>query len=184
MIPVRGGWLLAFLILGLTFMDLSRFSLHTQGEPVFFLPADKRVSIELQGLGDDNDGIRQFSGCEQLVSVIKMTAKGLDSMSVNRLQSCAVYEPGKLLEFKEVSPHSIVMREGWMSAAKRMALGVPLQVNRMEEQDWDDLPGVGPSLAKALTLDRQKNGDFDRYESLLRVKGVGEKSLEKWRPFF
>jgi len=46
------------------------------------------------------------------------------------------------------------------------------------------LPGIGETLARRLELDRQENGEFGSLEGLLRVKGVGLKSIERWRIFF
>ena len=60
--------------------------------------------------------------------------------------------------------------------------GETLDPNRSGEEALDRLPGVGPSLARAIIADREKNGGFRSPEDLLRVKGVGPSTLEKLRP--
>jgi competence protein ComEA len=59
-----------------------------------------------------------------------------------------------------------------------------LHPDRMSFDDWQFLPGIGEALARRMELNRQENGDFVSLEGLLRVKGVGIKSIERWRIFF
>lgn len=55
-------------------------------------------------------------------------------------------------------------------------------LNLATEDDLRKLPGVGPTRAKAILALRAKLGRFKRPEDLLRVKGMGRKSLAKLRP--
>jgi len=41
---------------------------------------------------------------------------------------------------------------------------------------------VGPVLAERILEDRKRNGPFRSVEDLRRVKGIGEKTLERLRP--
>ncbi|MBE0598569.1 MAG: helix-hairpin-helix domain-containing protein [Desulfuromonadales bacterium] len=72
----------------------------------------------------------------------------------------------------------------WLPAGQRIALGIALHPDRMERLDWESLPGIGPKLAQSIEEDRQKNGDFVALESLTRVKGIGPKRIDAFRPFF
>lgn len=53
-----------------------------------------------------------------------------------------------------------------------------LDINRATEAELDDLKGIGPSKAKAIIEDRERNGKFATVNDLLRVKGIGEKLLK------
>ena len=44
------------------------------------------------------------------------------------------------------------------------------------------LPGIGEAIAKRIITFREEHGPFRRVEDLMRVKGIGEKSLERLRP--
>ena len=46
-----------------------------------------------------------------------------------------------------------------------------------------ELQGVGLTKAKAIVDYREQHGPFKRVEDLMKVKGIGEKSLEKIRPY-
>jgi competence protein ComEA len=45
------------------------------------------------------------------------------------------------------------------------------------------LPGIGPSLAGRIVADRDQHGGFPTAEALLRVRGIGPKTLERIRGF-
>jgi competence protein ComEA len=61
--------------------------------------------------------------------------------------------------------------------------GDPVYLNDATESDLRRLPGVGAKRADAILELRRRVGRFSRLEQLLRVKGVGRKTLKKWRPF-
>jgi competence ComEA-like helix-hairpin-helix protein len=60
--------------------------------------------------------------------------------------------------------------------------GGRLDPNRASAAEWELLPGVGPSLARRLVEARTRDGPFHAPGDLLRVKGVGEKTLAKFAP--
>ena len=55
-------------------------------------------------------------------------------------------------------------------------------LNLATEQDLRRLPGVGATRAKAILALRERLGRFRRPEDLLRVKGIGRRSLARLRP--
>jgi competence protein ComEA len=55
-------------------------------------------------------------------------------------------------------------------------------LNLAAEEDLRRLPGVGPTRAKAILALRARLGKFKRPEDLLRVKGIGRRSLARLRP--
>lgn len=58
-----------------------------------------------------------------------------------------------------------------------------INVNVATEEELQNLPRIGPSMARRIVEYRQKNGKFNRLEDLLNVKGIGEKTLSKIKPF-
>ena len=57
-----------------------------------------------------------------------------------------------------------------------------LQINRASIRDLEALPCIGPTMARRIAEERDRGGPFLRPEDLLRVKGIGTKTLAKLRP--
>lgn len=58
-----------------------------------------------------------------------------------------------------------------------------IDVDRASAGDWERLPGIGPALASRIVADRAQRGPFRSPEGLLRVRGIGPKTLSRLRPF-
>jgi len=59
----------------------------------------------------------------------------------------------------------------------------PVDLNSATVADFDQLPGVGPVLAKRIMDYRKSVGRFYAVEDLRAVKGIGTKKLDQLKPF-
>jgi competence protein ComEA len=59
----------------------------------------------------------------------------------------------------------------------------PININTATEAQFESLPGIGPKVAQRILEYRQKNGQFKKIEDLMNVKGIGEKSFLKLKPY-
>ena len=57
-----------------------------------------------------------------------------------------------------------------------------LDVNQASSVELQALPGIGPKKAEAIITFRTSNGPFLVVDDLVKVKGIGPKTLEKLRP--
>jgi competence protein ComEA len=67
--------------------------------------------------------------------------------------------------------------------ARALVEGRRLDPNRATAEELELLPSVGPSLARRIIAEREQHGPFRQMDELLRVKGIGQKTLEKLRPW-
>ena len=58
-----------------------------------------------------------------------------------------------------------------------------VNVNTATAEQLTLLPGIGDARAREIVAARQKQGGFKRVEDLLGIKGIGEASLAKLRPY-
>lgn len=58
-----------------------------------------------------------------------------------------------------------------------------VNVNTATAEQFESLPGIGPSMAQRIVSYREKNGPFKKLEDLMNVQGIGEKSFLKLRPY-
>jgi comEA protein len=74
-------------------------------------------------------------------------------------------------------------QRGSQGAVQATAPDGVVNINTASEQELVRLPGIGPSKAQAiLDLRKRMGGKFERVESLLRVRGIGRKTLRKLQP--
>ncbi len=56
---------------------------------------------------------------------------------------------------------------------------VQISINDADISELENLPGIGPSLAKKIVEYREANGNFKNLEDLKKVKGIGDKLFQK-----
>jgi competence protein ComEA len=56
-----------------------------------------------------------------------------------------------------------------------------VNINTATLEQLEALPGIGPVSAQRILDFRAQNGPFKSVEQLVEVKGIGEKSLGKFR---
>ena len=60
----------------------------------------------------------------------------------------------------------------------------PLDLNLASGEQLQQVPGIGPVLSGRIIEYRETHGGFQSLEELLNIQGIGEKTLEKIRPYF
>jgi len=69
------------------------------------------------------------------------------------------------------------------SLAQKQPPKDPIDLNSASLEQLEQLPGIGPSTAKAIVQFREKSGPFERVEDLLAIHGISKKRLDKLRPY-
>jgi competence ComEA-like helix-hairpin-helix protein len=67
--------------------------------------------------------------------------------------------------------------------AKKTLPDHPIDINAATVKELEELPGVGPTTAKAIVLFRTRSGRFRRVEDLLAIRGISETKLKAMRPY-
>lgn len=81
-----------------------------------------------------------------------------------------------------LTPHGHVAIEQ-MEAAKRLALGLPLDINLADVHELALIPGVGDLLASQIVEYRERNGRFKNIDQLMEMRGIKEKKLSRLRQY-
>lgn len=142
-------------------------------------------SISLRIAGDvPKPGVYQFPKGATLGYVINMTLSRPAVSSWGDPLLFRKMETGDIVTFRPGANEHTGLTVGSMDARERMLLGIPLNPDLMDCEDWDALPGVGPELAKSIVDERHKNGEFGAVECLERVPGIGPKRVEALKRYF
>jgi competence protein ComEA len=86
----------------------------------------------------------------------------------------------KLVDGMKVYVPPRVYRDAMKTTGEDNAL---INVNMASSSELEKIPGIGPVLAKRIIEYREQNGPFTTYEDLLKVQGIGEKTLAKIKPY-
>jgi len=57
-----------------------------------------------------------------------------------------------------------------------------ININTANRFELEKLPGIGPKKAERIIKYRLEHGKFKRVEDIVKVKGIGKKTLERLRP--
>lgn len=68
------------------------------------------------------------------------------------------------------------------TSASQASPAAPVILNTATAEDLRRLPGVGPKRAEAILALRSRLGRFRSIDELMRVKGLGRKTLQRLRP--
>lgn len=78
---------------------------------------------------------------------------------------------------------ALLMQTGVVVAATKAAPAGKVDLNKATVEQLTTLPGIGPAIAARIVQHREKQGAFGSVEELMNVRGIGEKSFEKLRPY-
>jgi len=58
-----------------------------------------------------------------------------------------------------------------------------IDINKANKETLMQITGIGPKTAESILQYRKANGKFKSVKDLTKVKGIGDKSLAKMKPF-
>ena len=125
----------------------------------------------------DREANGPFQSVEDLVRV-----PGLGPASVDRLR------PFLEIRSRPAGPAAVPRRHAGRAAPDPArskpdpARGAPLRLNRATEAELQQLPGVGPVMAKRIIAFREERGGFRSPDDLLEIAGIGPKVLARLLP--
>lgn len=181
-----GTWaVLALLLVAVIF--IKQEGSQTQISPVFVLAPKQQLYVKLCGgyFCDKESCVIGAADSTELASKIMQNVVGEDArllvsnwLSVNQLAS------GYKFKIVKKSDQQLHVDCDFMSATKRITLGIPLNPDHMTKMDWQAIPGVGDKLANAIIADRCAKGNFGSLSALSRVHGISDKKLQSMRQYF
>ena len=78
---------------------------------------------------------------------------------------------------------ALVLAFAGLATASKTPPTHKIDINLAGAKELQELPGVGPTTAKAIIQMRTKSGRFHRVEDLLAIRGISETKLSKMRPY-
>ena len=76
-----------------------------------------------------------------------------------------------------------VLKIGDMPAVRRIALGLPIDLNRASVEELSQVPGIGERLAADIVQLRQTRKKFESVSDLTAIRGIKERKLNNLKKY-
>jgi competence protein ComEA len=76
------------------------------------------------------------------------------------------------------------LRIAEMNNANKLALGIPIDINKATIEDLMLINGIGEKTAWQIVQFREKSGRYHQVEDLMMIRGIKEKKFRNLRRFF
>ncbi len=166
-------FLLIFIVAGLLSL---KSELKVKPADSFVPAAAEYVFIEDPQFGADYYSIKPNENLGHLVSTV---LPRLAPLLADSCQSAALEEGIQIHLHKEAGSEKRTCSFSQLPEQGRYLLGLPLNVNRAQEEEFMLLPGIGNKLAKKIVRQREIKGFFISTDDLSEISGIGKKLLER-----
>ena len=143
--------------------------------PVFTGQLDDSLAIEIVE-NNQPKGI-YFVGPETSPGQL-LKAAGIGQLAINNFRLTTGM---KIIINSASGRNDIVVTK--IAAAERLALGMPLDINQITEDELLLITGIGQATAEKILDLRSKLGRFCNIEQLMEIKGIKENKLAKIRKY-
>jgi competence protein ComEA len=116
--------------------------------------------------------------------------EGMNGEKVLSLIGIPETKPGKNSDPVEISTGSVLtvssrggVSIGEMAAAKKLALGLPVDLNRISEEELALVPGIGEKTAYQIIQLRNEMDGFKNLSDLMALPGIKEKKLNSLKRY-
>jgi competence protein ComEA len=154
--------------------DLLRYGPFTGGSD--FSPERGGPGITVQLAGDQDHGGIYFLPHGATIRDLFRDAGVDDIAGFSGADLAVVLHSGDRISCDTVRSRITV---GEMSAATRLALGMPIDLNKATLEDLALVPGIGRKTASKIVRFREEKGKFPEVDALKRIEGLGEKKYDK-----
>lgn len=126
-----------------------------------------------------NPGVYRVQKGARLFEVVNMAGGLSPNADAQKVNLAKVVEDGEKVCIPRVG--DVVDSSSKKVGDAQKADSKLINVNQATVEELERLPGIGRTIAKRIVEYREKNGPFNGPSDLLKVKGIGEKKLEKIR---
>ena len=150
----------------------------------FSVPSSPHGYVRISG-DVRHAGIYPLSVNMMTMAAIKMADPLSATMDGLAEADAAAYLDNGMALHVTVRPNgTMLLTKSQMAANERLVMGVPLDINAMNEADFDRVPGIGPVMARRIAEYRQNNGGTMTVTDLLSIEGIGEKKYNYLLKYF
>ena len=166
--------------LALFLFSTTRGSAEAQEAPMPKLsisPVAKNIFVHVAGKVKKPDVYPLLQG-SRVADAIKAAGGAKQGVDLSDINLARILVDGEQIY---VGYQSKVITSSKSSSSKKSNSGI-VNINRGTKADFDSLTGIGPVIAARIISYRNQNGPFMSIEDLLKVSGIGVKTLARIKP--
>lgn len=149
--------------------------------------AEPKIIVHLSG-AVKNAGVYELENRARLVDLIKLAGGLKEKADLAQINLAEEIFDGQ----KIIIPLKSAVNEIYTGGEQSLELGARtsnsssynlnqesslLNINQASQADLEKFNGIGPAKASAIISYREENGHFEQKEDILKVSGIGEKTL-------
>ena len=135
-----------------------------------------------------NPGVYNLKAGSRVYEAVEKAGGALPEADQERINLAARIQDGQQIRLPDkIEAEAPAAATGAKAAGTPRAsapkVRFPLSLNQASAAELDAVPGIGPAIASRIVDYRQAKGSFAKLEDLLNVDGIGQKTLERFRPY-
>lgn len=141
-----------------------------------------------------NPGVYHIASKSRVYQALNAAGGFAADANKEAINLAAMMEDGIHIHFPRKGERSSTNQEQSFSTSSGLATTVGVKksgensknlinINTAEQQELETISGVGPKTAQSIITHRETNGNFNRVEDLMLIKGIGAKKYDGLKNF-
>lgn len=146
--------------------------------------ASAKVVVHVAG-AVTKPGVVELRAGARVIDAVEAAGGALPQADLDRLNLAAKLTDGQRVLVQKVGDPPAVAEPAGVTGSGAAGSGAgaqagsgPINLNTATQAELEALPGIGPTLAKAILDERQHRGGFRSVNELREVRGIGAKRFE------
>ncbi len=128
-------------------------------------------------------GVYELPERSRVNDAIKIAGDVVEEADLNKVNLAAIVKDGQVVYIPHIGEEDIIWgKESSTAIASGQEDHQLININTAGSNELQKLPGIGPSKAQAILSYREEHGLFKDTKDLIKVSGIGQKTLDKLLP--
>lgn len=135
-----------------------------------------------------NPGIIELESGSRIFDAIEKAGGATEKANLDEVNLAYVLEDGQKLyipNIEEKNKEYIIEENGEniIQEINSASTNKKIDINKANQEGFESIPGIGPSMAEKIINYRNENGKFKSIDELKNVSGIGEKKFESMKEY-
>ena len=144
---------------------------------------EQEIVVDVKG-AVNQPGVYKMESGDRIVNVIEKAEGFHKEANIDLINLAALLEDEMVIYVPFYSDEDDQLIEEFIATTfSTNTEGGKININHATVEELKTIPGIGPARAGAIVANREEQGRFQSIEDLVRVAGIGEKTLDNMREF-